>query len=775
MSRAIRKTVADPVMAAKRPASAIALLALTAFMAGCGFGGAASEERNARIDSLSFQAFSDHAVISWETDIAGGCRVEYGATAAYGLVATIGGGGTSMNATLPSLEPDTEYRFRVTTLDPSGGAADSWSDVLRTAASAPGSHAASAEDLGGGVVRYTYDWSTQDQLLDWLPTSGATISRSSGTPPLAVISGGTTDVRGMRWNRPIAVSRITASASTSNAAQRHVNIYANLDDEWNGSPWNANPSIGTISAGSSTFWMLDGIGETFACPTLAADVFYDFEFTVSSTEISRTCSVNGTRYARTGTYAQAADGRIALGAYAGTTSWGTVVIEGAPSPDSPVAAPTITGISAVTDDETAISWSTDIPADSLVEYGTDGRTFGSRVSSSDLTLGHSILLDDLQPGTEYWYRISSRAASGATTTRAYRLVPGGDLRADEIVFKTTGSAFEAIIEVDAGAAVEWIFADGTSSSLHPVMDYGTSATRFNRLKVTPWSAIRTIDIGYDGGDGGQLDLGTYEIDRETVEAMDVTAVYGLANAAPSLRIWTSSWQPLLSLDFSGFAQLHTMEAFLCQSMRSIGLSNTPSLRRLCLEDNAIEALDLSGCPNLEDLRGAQNNYASITWGATGAQVWHICIRDNPQITVPHPDYSRFPLLVDLFIWNTGQSGTLALSPAANPRIRYVIASGNRYSSANLSGIFPAGRNGVIEVYNNDLTSLDVSGNYGLSELRAQNNDLDEAAVDAVLAAVDAVGTNGGTVDLAGNAVPSATGAAHVANLQGRGWTVTVEE
>jgi len=775
MSREIFRMVGNRPMAKKSLLSIAALMAFAALAAGCGFGAAASEAEGARIASLSFQAFSDRAVISWETDVAATCRVEYGESAAYGLVAAVDGGGTALTAVLPSLAPDTEYRFRVSALNGAGGVADSWSDVLRTASTAPGSHAAAVEDLGDGVVRYTYDWTTQDQLLDWLPTSGATIARSSGTPPLAVISGGTTDVRGMRWNQPIAASRIAARASTSDAAQRHVNIYTDLGDEWNGSPWNANPAIGAISAGSSTFWMLNGTGETFACPTLAADVFYDFEFTVSPAEIARTCSVDGVRYARTGTYARAADGRVALGAYNGTTSWGTGVIEGVPSPASPPAAPAITGISAVTDDATTVSWSTDIPADSLVEYGSDGRTFGARVSSSDLTLGHSIVLDDLQPGAEYWYRISSRAASGVTTTRAYRLVPGGDIRADEIVFKSTGSAFEAIIEADAGATVEWIFADGsTSFSLHPVMDYGTSATRFNRLRVTPWSAIRTIDIGYDGGDGGQLDVGTYGIDRETAEAMAVTAVYGLRNAAPSLRIWTSSWQPVLSLDFSDFIELHTMEAYLCQSMRSVGLANTPSLRRLCLEDNAVEALDLSGCPNLEDLRGAVNNYTSITWGATGAHVWHICIRDNPQIAVQHPDFSRFPLLVDLFIWNTSQRGELSISPTANPNLRYVLAYQNGYTSANLAGLFPAGRNGVIDIYNNRLMSLDVSGNYGLARLLAQDNRLDEAAVDAVLAAVDALGTSGGELNLEGNAAPSAAGEAHAVSLRGRGWTVTVD-
>ena len=66
---------------------------------------------------------------------------------------------------------------------------------------------------------------------------------------------------------------------------------------------------------------------------------------------------------------------------------------------------------------------------------------------------------------------------------------------------------------------------------------------------------------------------------------------------------------------------------------------------------------------------------------------------------------------------------------------------------------------------------------GLSLLLIElsNNNLTEAAVDGVLADMDAVGNLNGTIDLSGgtNAPPSAAGLVSKASLEGKGWTITV--
>lgn len=74
-----------------------------------------------------------------------------------------------------------------------------------------------------------------------------------------------------------------------------------------------------------------------------------------------------------------------------------------------------------------------------------------------------------------------------------------------------------------------------------------------------------------------------------------------------------------------------------------------------------------------------------------------------------------------------------------------------------------------------MTTIDISTNSALLSLDLTDNALDEAAVDGVLVALDGFGLEDGEVDLSGgtNAPPSATGLTAKANLEGKGWGVTV--
>ncbi|KKG10743.1 hypothetical protein EO92_02940, partial [Methanosarcina sp. 2.H.A.1B.4] len=104
-------------------------------------------------------------------------------------------------------------------------------------------------------------------------------------------------------------------------------------------------------------------------------------------------------------------------------------------------------------------------------------------------------------------------------------------------------------------------------------------------------------------------------------------------------------------------------------------------------------------------------------------------------------------------------------------LKSVLSANNHYNAANFSGCFPAGRKCTVNMYNNDLTSLDISNDPGLLYLNASRNSLNQTAVDVVLQTLDSYNTNGGDLDLTGNAAPSTTGIAHANNLTARGWKV----
>ncbi len=336
-----------------------------------------------------------------------------------------------------------------------------------------------------------------------------------------------------------------------------------------------------------------------------------------------------------------------------------------------------------------------------------------------------------------------------------------------ITFITTGSSFSPIITVTGDPEIQWVFGDGsTSDSASPTINFDSKETRTNTLIVTPWSAVIKINIGYDGSDGG-VTPGSSTI--ENLKQQNVIAVSGLENVAPYLQVWASSYNPITALDFSNFTALHTIECYYCTSLETIKLHNVPSLKRLCLENCNISYLDISEASSLADLRAAiqQSPKYTINWGTTGAHIWHVCIRDNPHMTgiLPH---SQFPLIEDFFTWNSNQSGTLHLT---STNLKSVLSSDNNYSAANFSGCFPAGREGTVNMYNNDLKSLDISNNPGLINLNISQNSLNQTEIDRVLQTMDSYNTENGYLDINGNAEPSSKGTAHANNLTVRRWKV----
>jgi hypothetical protein len=77
--------------------------------------------------------------------------------------------------------------------------------------------------------------------------------------------------------------------------------------------------------------------------------------------------------------------------------------------------------------------------------------------------------------------------------------------------------------------------------------------------------------------------------------------------------------------------------------------------------------------------------------------------------------------------------------------------------------------------NNDIGAVDLSDCVALISVYFDSNSLTESAVDGILADLDAAGLSNGTVDLSAgaNAIPSAAGLTSKSNLEGKGWTVTV--
>jgi hypothetical protein len=69
-----------------------------------------------------------------------------------------------------------------------------------------------------------------------------------------------------------------------------------------------------------------------------------------------------------------------------------------------------------TDGSATISWTTDVPSDSRVEYGTSESSPNKSVSDPASTPSHSLKLTGLQADTTYYYRVSSTDADNNTAS-----------------------------------------------------------------------------------------------------------------------------------------------------------------------------------------------------------------------------------------------------------------------------------------------------------------------------------------------------------------------
>ena len=69
-------------------------------------------------------------------------------------------------------------------------------------------------------------------------------------------------------------------------------------------------------------------------------------------------------------------------------------------------------VSAISDTEISVSWSTDEPADAVVDYGVTPAYEQGSITDPQLTTNHEIIISDLTPGNTYEVRFTTTDAAG---------------------------------------------------------------------------------------------------------------------------------------------------------------------------------------------------------------------------------------------------------------------------------------------------------------------------------------------------------------------------
>jgi len=344
---------------------------------------------------------------------------------------------------------------------------------------------------------------------------------------------------------------------------------------------------------------------------------------------------------------------------------------------------------------------------------------------------------------------------------------------DEIIFYSNGSSFSPVVVLQENAEILWTWDDNSSTnSATPIKNYGSNSLRKNTLKVTPWSAVRRINIGYDAQDEGSPEI-------ELVDNQYVSQVENLNLVAPYLKEWCSSYNMITSLDFSNFVNLETIECFLSQYLQDVNLTNTPKLKRTCFVVNGLHNLDMSSCLVLEQLLAPSNKFTNIILPVYTDNIWSLVFRENPQLTNQNlfNDLTKYPNISNLAIWNSNQTGDLVI-PKTNPtRWIGIRAYDNQYTSIDLRGSLQNPLEaGLVDLHNNKLTKVEIAGCHQIKTLDLSQNLLSSETVEYVLKQLDEFGPTitPRNVNLTNNQPITAQGKVYKTNLEAKGWNVFVD-
>ncbi|MBI3606761.1 MAG: fibronectin type III domain-containing protein [Nitrospirae bacterium] len=379
------------------------------------------------------------AKITWVTDEASSSQVEYGTTTAYGtssaLAATLV---TSHTINLTGLAPSTTYHFRVTSADAAGNAAVS-ADNTFTTASAPDTTAPVISAVASGALTNTgatVTWATDEASSSQVEYGTTTAYGTSSALAATLVTSHTMTLTGLAPSTTYHF-RVTSADAAGNAAASTDKTFTTSSTPDTTAPVISNVVASSItSSGATVTWTTDE-GSTSL-------VEYGKTTTYGSTLAETTSFVTAHSRALTGlsaatTYHYRVRNRDAAGNL-GTSGDFTFATNSAPDTTAPV----LSGItaSAITASSAVITWSTNEPATSVVDYGPSTAYGSSSVLNTTPVTSHSRALTGITPSTTYHYRVKSVDGSGNVATssdRTFTTSSAADTTAPTISAVTAGA------------------------------------------------------------------------------------------------------------------------------------------------------------------------------------------------------------------------------------------------------------------------------------------------------------------------------------------------
>lgn len=185
-------------------------------------------------------------------------------------------------------------------------------------------------------IQVVYNWDNDNQINDFIATSGTTLSRDATLNSMR-ITNGALSIRAAKWIQPIKCSRIYAVGVISlSGGSEHVNFYSDLSTNWIGTPYNPNPGLAAVWNNARGFVSVAGTTHTSYAtgnlPTPNVSENYDFIVNDGQVECYAENQDTSVRWFENISSRRHTYGIIAIGAYQTNTIWGQLIIEGEVDP-----------------------------------------------------------------------------------------------------------------------------------------------------------------------------------------------------------------------------------------------------------------------------------------------------------------------------------------------------------------------------------------------------------------------------------------------------------
>ncbi|HWE51900.1 MAG TPA: fibronectin type III domain-containing protein [Bryobacteraceae bacterium] len=518
------------------------------------------------------------AIIVWTTDQLASSQVEYGTTGAYGSLSTLNASlVTSHSVTLTGLTPGVLYNYAAISANSAGGVTSANFTFTTPLVTANISPVGGARNNTGGsttpvslTIPYASSSGNTVVAVCALGSTASAINSITDSGSVwslqAAINNGAA-VRSEIWSTPaggsVASSSFTIAFSSGAPASCAFEEYSGVLSI--GAPASNQAVSGTASIGLAIpeghDYVVAGLGENSY-----------FGYTLTSGNLRQTAGLTsnaGNNYVEMilCDNTAAATGTVGCSSVSGPAPWAAVALTLRSVTPGGGMGPLITGVTSgnVTATSAAITWATDQPSNSQVEYGTTVSYGSLSTLNATPVTAHTVTLNGLTPGTTYDYAVISGDAGGNSASANFTF-------ATPVLAAPVISAVAANGIGTSAATITWTTDQPSSTQVEygTTSAYGLTSTlsstpvtahSVSLTGLTPGTTYNYAVISADAAGGSTSANFTF---ATAVPVPSITAVTasGVTSASATIT-WTTDQPSSTQVEFgtsTGYGSLSTLDS-----------------------------------------------------------------------------------------------------------------------------------------------------------------------------------------------------------------------